>query len=100
MVQFLSINFFLGFLQFLLGFSKVPVFLCHLVYERCSITECHKQLWKQVWEEVVISGKSECGKSHNMQINNSAFEGVGQFRYLGITLTCQKILFWKKLRGN
>ena len=26
MVQFLSINFFLGFLQFLLGFSKVPFF--------------------------------------------------------------------------
>ena len=31
MVQFLSITFFLGFLQFLLGFSKVPVFLCHSV---------------------------------------------------------------------
>ena len=31
MVQFLSIIFFLGFLQFLLGFSKVPVFLCHPV---------------------------------------------------------------------
>ena len=32
MVQFLPINFFfLGFLQFLLGFSKVPVFLCHSV---------------------------------------------------------------------
>ena len=30
MVQFLSI-FFLGFLQFLLGFSKVPIFLCHPV---------------------------------------------------------------------
>ena len=30
MFQFLSI-FFLGFLQFLLGFSKVPVFLCHSV---------------------------------------------------------------------
>ena len=30
MVQFLSIIFFLGFFQFLLGFSKVPVFLCHL----------------------------------------------------------------------
>ena len=26
MVKFLSIIFFLGFLQFLLGFSKVPVF--------------------------------------------------------------------------
>ena len=34
MVQFLSIIFFLGFLQFLLVFSKVPVFLCHPVYER------------------------------------------------------------------
>ena len=32
MVQFLSINFFLGFLQFLLDFSKVPVFLCHPVH--------------------------------------------------------------------
>ena len=32
MAQFLSINLFLGFLQFLLGFSKVPVFLCHSVY--------------------------------------------------------------------
>ena len=32
MVQFLSIIFFLVFLQFLLGFSKVPVFLCHSVY--------------------------------------------------------------------
>ena len=31
MVQFLSIIFFL-FLQFLLGFSKVPDFLCHSVY--------------------------------------------------------------------
>ena len=31
MVQFLSINFFLVFLQFLLCFSKVPVFLCHPV---------------------------------------------------------------------
>jgi len=33
MVQFLPIIFFLGFLQFLLGFSKVPVFLCHPVHE-------------------------------------------------------------------
>ena len=34
MVQFLSINFFffLGFLQFLWGFSKVPVFFCVTMY--------------------------------------------------------------------
>ena len=31
MVQFLSINFFLGFFQFLLGFSKVP-FFCVTLY--------------------------------------------------------------------
>jgi len=37
MVQFLSINLiFLGFLQFLLGFSKVPVFLCHPVNTLCG----------------------------------------------------------------
>jgi len=32
MVQFLSIIFFLGFLQFSLGFSKVTVFLCRFIY--------------------------------------------------------------------
>jgi hypothetical protein len=32
MVQFLSIIFFIRFLQFLLGFSKVPIFLCHPVH--------------------------------------------------------------------
>ena len=32
MVQFLSIIFFLGFLQFLLGFSKVPVFCVTLYF--------------------------------------------------------------------
>jgi hypothetical protein len=31
MVQFLSVFFFFGILQFLLGFSKVPIFLCHPV---------------------------------------------------------------------
>jgi len=43
MVQFLSLIFFLAFLQFLLGFSKVPVFLCHPVYRNsvvCSRNDC------------------------------------------------------------
>ena len=38
MVQFLSINVFLGFLQFLLGFSKVPVFFCVTLYSKKFIT--------------------------------------------------------------
>ena len=32
MIQFLSIIFFLGFIQFLLGFSKVPVFCVTLYF--------------------------------------------------------------------
>ena len=38
MVQFLSINFFLGFLQFLLVFSEVPVFYVNLCLNSNS---CH-----------------------------------------------------------
>jgi len=38
MVQFLSIIFFLGFLQFLLGFSKVP-FFCVTLYYRLTVAE-------------------------------------------------------------
>ena len=44
MVQFLSIIFFLGFLQFLLGFSKVPVFLC--LYESYG-TSTPYVLWEE-----------------------------------------------------
>ena len=40
MVQFLSIIFFLGFLQFLLGFSKVTVFLCHLYNASTPAPSC------------------------------------------------------------
>ena len=36
MVQFLSINFFSWISFFLLGFSKVPVFLCHLYIEKVT----------------------------------------------------------------
>ena len=39
MVQFLSINLFLGFLQFLLCFSKVPVFLCHSLFIGLNIKQ-------------------------------------------------------------
>ena len=43
MVQFLSIIFFLGFLQFLLGFSKVPVFCVTLYYVEKGVIydSCH-----------------------------------------------------------
>ena len=44
MVQFLSINFFLGFLQCMLGFSNVPVFLCHPVYvKQVMLNACYQE---------------------------------------------------------
>ena len=46
MVQFLSIIFFLGFLQFSLGFSKVPVLLCHSV-----LLENLSRLVTRLWPE-------------------------------------------------
>ena len=49
MFQFLSIIFFLGFLQFLLGFSKVPIFFCvilYFVFLLCSIVCLQFALWK------------------------------------------------------
>ena len=56
MVQFLSIIFFL-FLQFLLGFSKVPVFLCHPVCQpsgayNFEMQACHAVRFKTKMEHV------------------------------------------------
>jgi hypothetical protein len=51
MVQFLSINFFIGFLKFLLGFSKVPVFcvtLYNAVPKDNSIFAALHQNWVMV----------------------------------------------------
>ena len=39
MVQLLSINFFLGFLKFLLGFSKVPVFFVSPCTQKCACSD-------------------------------------------------------------
>ena len=45
MVQFLSINFLLGFLQFLLGFSKVPVFCVTLYLQQMCCYEKDARVW-------------------------------------------------------
>ena len=38
---------------------------------------------------MVMSWDQNAGQSHNMQIDNRAFERVEEFKYLGITLTNQ-----------
>ena len=48
---------------------------------------------------MVISWDENAGQSHGTNIDNSSFERVEQFKYLGTTLTNQ-ILFKKKLRAD
>ena len=59
MVQFLSINFFLVFLQFLLGFSNFPFFLCHsfCINSRELVTDSMAQ--NPPWEAVISSASQE-----------------------------------------
>ena len=38
---------------------------------------------------MVMSGDQNAGRSHSIKINNSAFERVEEFKYLGTTLTHQ-----------
>jgi len=38
---------------------------------------------------MVMSQDQNAGRNHNMKIDNSSFEGVEQFKYLGTTLTNQ-----------
>ena len=40
------------------------------------------------------------GRSHSMKIDNSFFERVEEFKYLGTSLKKIKILFRKKLRAD
>jgi hypothetical protein len=46
---------------------------------------------------MVVSRDQNAGRNHSIKIDNSSFERVEEFKYLGTTLTI-KILFRKKLR--
>jgi len=48
---------------------------------------------------IVMSRDQNAGRSHNINTDNSSFERVEEFKYLGLTLTYQ-ILFRKKLRED
>jgi len=47
---------------------------------------------------MVMSQDQNVGQNHNIMNDNSSFEKVEQFKYLGVTLRI-KILFRKKLRA-
>ena len=48
---------------------------------------------------MVTSRDQKVGRNHSVRIDNSTFEKVEEFKYLGTTLTI-KILFRKKLRAD
>jgi len=48
---------------------------------------------------MVMPGDQNAGRNHNVTIDNSSFEKVEQFRYLGATLRI-KILLGKKSRAD
>jgi len=48
---------------------------------------------------LVMSRDRNAGRGHVVKIDNSSFERVGEFKYLGTTLTDQN-LFRKKLRAD
>ena len=41
---------------------------------------------------MVMSGDQNAGRSHDIKIDNSFFERVEQFKYLGTTLTNQSFI--------
>ena len=73
MVKFLSIIFFVGFLQFLLGFSKVPVFFVSPVFLRPTPAMAKISLMKMCrpWQVLVLMIDS----SWNMMAHSDAREG-------------------------
>ena len=48
---------------------------------------------------MVMSRDQNAGRIHSVRIDNSSFERVEEFKYLGTTLT-NKILLRKKLRAD
>ena len=48
---------------------------------------------------MVMSRDQTAGRNHSVRINNSTFERVEEFTYLGTTLTHQN-LFQKKLKAD
>ena len=48
---------------------------------------------------MVMSRDQHAGQNHSVRIDNSTFERVKDFKYLGTTLTNQNF-FWKKLRAD
>jgi hypothetical protein len=47
-----------------------------------------------------MSRDQNAGRSHNVKTDNSFFEKVGEFKYLGTTLTNHSFFFTMKLKAH
>ena len=74
MVQFLSIIFFLGFLQFLGVFLKLPFFLCHSVlrwiFRNLDVGVWTGSSWLRIGQ---MAGTCECGNEPSDSIKCGEF---------------------------
>ena len=66
----------------------------HTVKENAeALVVSNKETWLEVNADktkyMVISRDQNAGRSHNIKIDNSSFEMVEEFKYLGTTLTDQ-----------
>ena len=75
----------------------------HTVKEKTGALAVSKETGLEVnahkTKYMAISRDKNAGRSHNINIDNTSFERVEQFRYLGTTVT-NKTLFRKKLRAD
>ena len=93
MVQFPSINFFLGFLQFLLGFSKVT-FFCAILYKERSVRTVYCGI--QYYLQGVRESNSECNLFVKIKmgcgVSNKKYEDYQQIRrYYDVLLNIRRL---------
>jgi hypothetical protein len=67
------------------------------------LIEASKEIGLEVNTEktkyMLLSCHQNAGRNHDIKIANRCFENVEQFRYMGMTITNQNLI-WEKLRGD
>ena len=63
-------------------------------------TEVELEINADKTKYLVMTRDQNAGRSYNMKVYNSSFEGVEEFKYLETTTLTNQILFSKNLRAD